>query len=189
MNLFQTIIILIIIILTKDIKKVKSIRENKKASIISWIIVGAMTFSMVTFLSLNYFKTSINLDEFNVIEKVHEEKGIYIYTILEEEKEKYLILKREGIFNKLFLQSKAPVQDMVIPNIDTFKYKHQIEIENSIINHTYKKRWGDGVVSFWIILAVGIYLGSKQEKLSKVDKTIGLLWLIITVGDTIFFII
>lgn len=189
MNLFQTIIMSLVMITTKDIDKLNRIRENKKVKIIRRIILSVVGVLMVIFLTFNYFKTSINLDKFNIIEKVHDEKGICIYTISEEEKEKCLILKKNIIFNKLFFESKKPVQNMVIRDIDTFKYRHHIEIENSIIEHTYEKRWGDGVVSFWVILGAALYLGSEQDKLSKADKIIGILWFIITIGNTIYFII
>lgn len=189
MNLLQTLVAFITFLIVKDTKISKNIRKNKRARKISWIILGVIALFMSVFLLSNYFNTSINIDEFNIIEKVHEEKGIYIYIILDEEKEKYLVLTREGIFNKLFLQRKAPVQDMVIRNIDTFKYTHHIDIENSIITHTYKKRWGDGVLSFWIILAMCAYHIQEYEKVPKSDKLIVASWLIITVGITIFFII
>lgn len=188
MNLFQTIMILSVMLITKDINKLKSIRENKKVRTARRIIISVMIFSLAIFLSINYFKTAIHLNEFHIIEKVHEEKGIYIYTILEDEKEKYLILK-EGIFNKLFLECNVPIQEIHIGNIDTFKYKHSIDIENAIVTHTYQKRWGDGVLSFWLVLAVSIYFGSKQDRLSKTDKIIVGLWGMITVGVTVFFIL
>ncbi len=188
MNLLSSIIVCMTIVISKEMKKTKPIRENKKTRIISGIILGVVMLFMVIFLSFNYFKTSIHLDEFTIIEKVHEEKGIYIYTILEEGREKYLVLKQEGILHKLFLQMKMPVQERANIETETFQYKHDIDIENSVITHTYKKRWGDGMVSFWVILAMGAYLAIEQEKLSKADKIIGVLWLIIAVGVTIFFL-
>lgn len=96
---------------------------------------------MVGYLTFDYFNTSTDIDEYKIIEKVHEEKGIVIYTISEEGKEKYLILK-EGVFDKVFLQNKSPVQDSIETDINTFKYKHHIAIENSVFTHTYKKIGG-----------------------------------------------
>lgn len=188
MRIFQ--IIIVFIVMMRNIDKKRSITKTMIISrIISWIIMGALAIFSAIILPYNYFTTSINLDDFNIIEKLHEEKGIYIYTILEEGEEEYLILKNEGVSNRLFLHCKAPMQELILINIDTFKYKHNIDIEDSIITHTYKKRWVDGVLSFWIILAFIIYLGSKQNKVSKVDKILVMLWLVITIGDTIFFII
>ncbi len=189
MNLLQTITFCVVFLIAKDIKKINNIRKNKKIRIISWTIAGIIIF-IATFLLWNdYFNTSININEFNIIEKVYEEKGIYIYIILEEEQEKYFILTKEGIFNKLFWQRKTPVQDMVIRNIDTFKYTHHIDIENSIITHIYKKRWGDGVLTFWIILATCVLYVNDLKKIKKSDKIILVSWFIITVSVTIFFIL
>ncbi len=186
MKLWQTIVVFITFLVAKDTKIMKNIRKIK----INWIIISVIIFFMSVFLLFNYFNNSANIDEFNLIEKVHEEKGIYIYTILEEGEEKYLILKRAGILNKLFIEIKVPATNIPTRNIiDTFKYTHYIDIENSIITHTYKKRWGDGVVSYWIMLAVFVYHIREFEKASKLEKIIVALWLITTLGITIFFII
>jgi len=185
MKLSNTIVIFITFLIAENTKIGKNIRKIK----INWIIPSVIIFFLATFLLFNYFNSSVNIDEFNVTGKVHEEKGIYIYTILEEGEEKYLILKRARILNKLFIEIKVPVTNIPTRNIiDTFKYTHYIDIENSIITHTYKKRWGDGVVSYWIMLAVFVYHIREFEKASKLDKIIVASWLTITFGITIFFI-
>lgn len=185
MNLSVVITIFVVSIMTKDMKFKQKI--NRYSTVI-WIIMGILMILMAGYLTFNYFNTSTDIDDYKIIEKVYEEKGIVIYTISEEGKEKYLILK-EGVFDKVFLQTKSPVQELVETDINTFKYKHHIAIENSVFTHTYKKNWGEGVVSFWLVLFMGIYNVPKNKMLSNTDKIVGGLWLIITVGVTIFFII
>jgi len=185
MRLSQAVVVFITFLIVKDTKIMKNIREIKT----NWIITSVIIFFLSVFLLSNYFNNSVNIDEFNVIEKVHEEKELYIYKILEEGEEKYLVLKKAGILNELFIEIKFPVQDMHIRKIDTFKYIHRIDIENSIITDTYKKRWGDGVVSYWIMSVIFVYHIREFEKASKFEKIIVASWLIITLGITIFFII
>lgn len=184
MNISVIIIIFVTSVLTKEIRHK---RKNSRANTISLTIMGVIVLLMIGFSTFNYFNTSTNINEFNIIEKVYEDKGISIYTILEDGEEKYLVLKSDGVFDTVFLHCKAPVQDGVVTYVETFKYKHQIDIENSIVSHTYKKRWGDGVLSFWLVLAMGVCNIEKDKKLSKADKIVGTLWLVITVGVTIFF--
>lgn len=182
MKLLIGIISFIIFLIVKDTKPMKKAREIKT----NWIIEGLIIFFMLAFLLFHYFYSSVSIDDFNVIEKMHEEKGVRIYIISEDGQEKYLILKRAGILNKLFFEMKTPVNNMPAREIiDTFKYTHYIDMENSVITHTYEKRWDD-ILYYWIMSIIIVYNVRDFEKASKMDKIIVGSWLVMVLGMTVF---
>lgn len=184
MNLGLFIIMCIVFIMTKDIKRK---RKNKMISSIAMTVMCISIVLMYGYLTYDYFNSAIKINEFNVNEKIYENKGVSIYTISEDGQEKYLILKGDGIFDKVFLHAKPPIQEGFVTNIDTFKYKHTISMENSQITHNYEKKWGNGVFPFWLILVSCLCCIRKNQKLAIVDKAVLVVWSIITVGVTVFF--
>ena len=185
MQLSTTILIAIVIVIASDIKPKKENLKKNKAIMITASIV---CFLMIISSAYNYFNSAVNLDEFNLAENIYSENGISIYTAIEAGEEKYIIFKTNKKFNVSFLHCKSSTQGITETYIDTLKYKHHVIIENSVVYHTLKKNWIDGLISFWAILALGIYQGLRNKKLSKADKIVGIFWLIICIGMTIYFV-